>query len=420
MSLYFIVFISIWSAWADTIRINKISITGLERTQAYVILDELRFQEATTVDHEAIQLSLADLRNMNLFSKVEFETTTNADQSVDLAIHLTERWTTIPILKFSSGGGITRTTIGVYDPNILGTYTESGVQFESFSGANSYVGWLKKPRLFSTRNGIDLQYWDTSRQRTKYDISANAPVVTNGFLQDRRRLFTGFTHEHSPYLLSTLFYEYHDDRFNRDLLNDDVSAISLTQPLPRPSKMHFVGARLSLGRVEEYNVTVNGLRASISVQKGLSAAAYIEDFWQTDFSLEYYKTTGHFTFAQRALIGNTRTNAIQYWYYLGGLDRIRGFSDNRFAGRNYALSNSELRYVAYQNSWSILQTVVFSDMLSIGERTTDLFDLHAVSLGGGLRVVLPKFYRIAFRFDFAEPVKKDDDIQFSFGVQQFF
>lgn len=402
------------------IQINRIIIEGLERTRPSVIYTELRFGEKMAVEPQLIDLSLADLRNMNLFSKVEFEQTKNADETVDLKIQLTERWTTIPILKFSSGGGINRTTVGLYDPNIFGTFTESGAQFESFSGANSYIAWLKKPRLFSTRNGLDLQYWDTSRQRAKYDSTATDPIVVNGFLQKRRRLVVGFNYEYSPYLLGGLFYEHHKDEFSRDLLDDEIKAISLTIPLPSRTQFDFFGARLTLGRIEEYNAVVNGLRALLSVQKGISRNDSAKDFWQTDITIDYYKTLGRFTFAQRGLMGTTTTDAIQYWFYLGGLDRIRGFSDNRFAGRNFLLSNSELRYVAHQTSWSILQTVVFSDILNVSERSKNIFDVSAASIGGGVRIILPKFYKLAFRFDIAEPIKKNDDIKFSFGVQQFF
>lgn len=416
----FLFLITFYLAKAAPVSLNKIEIEGLDQTKPSVIYTELRFGEKMTVDSELIDLSLADLRNLNLFSKVEFEQIKNTDGTVDLKIHLMERWTTIPILKFSSGGGISRTTLGVYDPNLFGTYTESGAQFEDFSGAHSYIAWFKKPRLFSTRNGIDFQYWDTRRQRTKYDSTASDPVIVNGFLQNRRRLVTGFNYEYSPHISGGIFHEYHHDDFSRDLLEEDVKTVSLGKALPASTRFHFLGARISLGRVEEYNAIINGLKATLSAQQGLSETDLVSDFLQFDLQIDYYKTLGRFTFAQRGLAGSTKSDAIQYWYYLGGLDRIRGFSDNRFAGRNYYLSNTELRYVTYQTTSIIVQNVIFTDIVNVVESSKDLFDITAISAGGGLRIILPKFYKIAFRFDFAETLKRNDDININFGVQQFF
>lgn len=409
-----------YMAHAESIVINKIDIEGLDRTQSSVVYTELRFREKMTVDQSLIDLSLADLRNLNLFSKVEFEYIQNVDLSVDLKIHLIERWTTIPILKFSSGGGINRTTIGVYDPNLFGTFTESGAQFESFSGASSYIAWFKKPRLFSTRNGFDLQYWDTSRQRTKYDSNTTDPVIVNGFLQKRKRIVAGFNYEHSPYVLAGLFFEHHSDDFNRDLLDQETLAISLSKNLPPKTKFNFLGARLSLGRIEEYNALINGAKITWSAQHGFSGTESANDFWQIDLAIDYFKTIHSITFAQRFLVGTTTTDALQYWFYLGGLDRIRGFSDNRFAGRNYYLSNSELRYIAYQTHSLILQPLIFTDILNATEASKNLWELTALSAGCGVRMILPKFYKIAFRLDVAETFRKKDDATISFGVQQFF
>jgi outer membrane protein assembly factor BamA len=125
-------------------------------------------------------------------------------------------------------------------------------------------------------------------------------------------------------------------------------------------------------------------------------------------------------FAQRFLAGTTSTQILQYWYYLGGLDRIRGFHDNRFAGRYHWLSNSEIRVPVFRRPSYIIQSVGFLDLTSVGENFKDLDSLTASSLGAGIRLILPKLYRFVIRMDYAKPIKKDDDMNISFGVQQFF
>ena len=99
---------------------------------------------------------------------------------------------------------------------------------------------------------------------------------------------------------------------------------------------------------------------------------------------------------------------------------MRGFSDNRFAGKYYWLSNTELRLPVYQHKWVVLQAVSFLDLVGVSDKPQNVFALEGASAGGGLRLFLPKVYRFVVRFDFAQPLKANDDMNFSFGVQQFF
>jgi hemolysin activation/secretion protein len=111
---------------------------------------------------------------------------------------------------------------------------------------------------------------------------------------------------------------------------------------------------------------------------------------------------------------------LQYWHYLGGLDGIRGFVDNRFAGRYFLQSNTELRMPVLRTSSLVVQASVFSDVVATGEQIEDLNKVRGASIGGGLRMIFPKVYRAVIRLDFANPIVANDESPISFGVQQFF
>ena len=49
-----------------------------------------------------------------------------------------------------------------------------------------------------------------------------------------------------------------------------------------------------------------------------------------------------------------------------------------------------------------------------------LRNVSGVSVGVGARIVLPKLYRFVLRLDYAVPLVKSDEMNFSFGIQQFF
>lgn len=414
-----ILFVIPTSADADFF-LKDIEVVGNKRTKKSVVVTELGFREKESVNHETIEQGISNLRNTNLFSTVDYRLEGKEDRKT-LFIDVAERWTTIPIAKLSSGGGVGQITLGVYDPNIFGQYIEAGGQYEKLGDTNSGVVWLKNPRIFGKKTGIDLQLWRTNRLRTKYEQDFDEPVVSTGFLHTRDKIFLGFTREFSSTLTGNLFYEYNDDTFSDDLTSSEVQAIVAQKGLPPSSKIHFIGAGLGFGRINYKGFLTDGMLFDASYRYGISKSKGIDNFRQTDLSFNYFKTIfTDATYAQRLLAGFTTTGVLQYWYYLGGLDRIRGFADNRFAGRYFWLSNSELRVPVWRNDWAVVQTTGFIDIASTSEEFSGLDSIDGASAGLGLRVLLPKVYRFTFRLDYAEPIKNNDDRNISFGVQQFF
>jgi outer membrane protein assembly factor BamA len=416
-----VLFLLVFSASAEnTFFLEDIEVSGNKRTKKSVVMTELGFRAGERVSHEKIKEGISSLRNTNLFSNVDYRLEGEKD-SKTLFIDVSERWTTIPIVKLSSGGGAEHITLGVYDPNILGYYIEAGGQYERLGDTNSGVVWFKNPRMFNTKNGIDLQLWRINRLRTKYEQEIDEPVVSTGFLHSRDKVFIGYNREFSPTLIGKLFYEYNDDTFSDDLTSSKVQELVSQKGLPPSSRFHFIGAGIDFGRINYKGHLTDGMLLGASYRYGISTSEGIDDFWQSDLSFNYFKTIfTDATYAQRLLAGFTTTEVLQYWYYLGGLDRIRGFSDNRFAGRYFWLSNSELRVPVWQNDWFVVQTAGFIDIASTSETFSQLDSIDGTSAGLGLRIIFPKVYRLAVRLDYAEPIKNNDNRNFSFGVQQFF
>jgi len=407
-------------AFADeVVRLNKIKVSGFKKTKKYVIHNELNLKEGSDISLSDIESSILGLRNTNLFAKVTYKLV--GEEGKDLLIKVEEKWTTIPIVKFSSGGGVGQLTLGAYDPNLFGRYLELGGQYERLDSASSGVIWFKNPRLFGKKQGIDFQVWSTKRLRTKYEQDTDEPVIKTGFLHDRLKLYLNYNKELSRKLNMHFFYEYNDDSFSLDLLDDDVLAKATPFGIPISTKVHFAGLGLDYGQLNYESFKVDGFLAQFRYRYGLSATSNVDDFSELDISLLYYKTyKWDLTFAQRFSSGLTTTDILQYWKYLGGLDRVRGFSDNRFAGKYYWLSNSEVRLPVYRHKWLILQAVAFADIVGVSEEFRIISNLEGASVGGGIRLFLPKVYRFVVRLDYAQPIEKDDDMNISIGVQQFF
>lgn len=360
------------------------------------------------------------MRNTNLFSFVNYKLVGENKKKLLIKVH--ERWTTIPILKFSSGGGVNQITAGLFDPNVFGRYLELGGQYERLGDTNSGVIWLKKPRLFGKNQGIDIQLWSTNRLRTLYQQKSEQPIISSGFLQTRNKLYLDFFREFRRYVIGNIFYEYNKDSFSRDELSDEVKLKSQDTTLPTDSEYHFLGFGLKFGQVNFDNYKVDGVLLKTSTRYGLSQTKKLENFLSGDIDFLFYKTIklNSISLAQRLKIGYTTSSSEQYLNYLGGLDRVRGFSDNRFFGKNFWLSNSEIRMPFYQNNWFVAQAVTFVDITAVADSIEKLNEVTGASIGGGLRLFLPKVYRFVVRLDYAQPIIKEDELNFSFGVQQFF
>lgn len=335
---------------------------------------------------------------------------------------LKEVWTTLPIFKVNSGGDVLQTTLGIYDPHVFGHFKELGVQYERLGDTDSGVVWFKDQRLFSPTWGVDIQLWSTNRLRIKYFNQPEDPVVKTGFLQKRNQLFLSLRKEFSPYLNALFFYQLDNDRFSTEFTTTEVQNIVSVGGLPPETNVHFLGTTWNYGRVRVRDHLWDGSQFIGTFRYGLLEQDFVDDFFQLEAKWSYYKTiksTGA-TFAQRLLLGATNTDVLQYWYYLGGLDRVRGFVDNRFSGRYFWLSNTEWRQPVFQNKYAVIQGVGFVDVVGTAEKFSRISDLTGASAGLGVRFIFPKVYRLILRADYAQPLRRDDDNRFSFGIQHFF
>lgn len=404
------------------IKIKTISIDGNHRTQSFVILRELEFKQEQEICSSDIDDSVERIKGTGLFFVVEYSLKPTSNNDADLHIRVTEKWTTIPILKVNSGGGVTQYTLGVYDPNIWGQYQEMGLQYENLAGTNSGVVWYKNPRLWGQHQGIDVQYWNTRRVRIKYDQEKDDAEIKTGFLHEREKIYFDYFREFRKEAFWRISFDYNKDSFStKNLPKNVMDKVGTSVQLPVATELLLTKAGLEFGKLKGDAHLLRGYVLSLSAGYASPLMNNVDGFFQGDAGLVYHRPlSGKMQFAQRFLMGATSTKVLQYWYYLGGLDRIRGFSDNRFAARHYSLSNSEIRYLVMKKSSMHVQATGFTDILGSGEDASDIANLRAASVGAGIRLILPHFYRFVLRLDYAKPILKQDSMNWSFGVQQFF
>ena len=119
----------------------------------------------------------------------------------------------------------------------------------------------------------------------------------------------------------------------------------------------------------------------------------------------------------------TNSNELQYLYYVGGFENVRGYLDGQLRGKQYWQTNLEYRDILYESRLFYLQGNVFAEAVQlidatnpIESNTNDVFS----SAGVGLRIGSTKIYRLTARLDIALATSHPATSRISFGVQQFF
>lgn len=374
---------------------SDLRISGLQRTLPQTVLRE--FPSNASNDSLAFETGLQRLRNTTLFAKVQGQW---SPDSQDVAI--AEKWTTIPILKLRSGGGVTAFTVGLFDPNILGRYLEAGAQYENHEGTHSGVVWFRDPRFLGTRTLLGGDAWLTHRLREDF-----AGEHSRGWHGERRvRLHLFAEPEVREGVVPHAGLEWLDDTLAPDLLQLPEELAATRRPgLSSRSLVANLGLRL--GRINTDLEMQEGWTLEPRADLSLTGPSFHRE------SIEargFLRPASRLNFGARAFWGTGSQRAEFHDWRIGGLEQVRGLPDNFLVGDQAWYTNIEARASVWRGDFVRLQTVAFAD--AGGVPGVD----RRESFGAGVRILSPKLYRLVVRLDWAHGF----DGGLSGGLQQFF
>lgn len=398
-----------------------INLQGNTKTSKSVVEIEISDLRNNKLDKKTLSEIKRRLWNLRVFSSVEL----SKSASDQLLINVKERWTLIPIVKFSSGGGSEYKAFGAFDINAYGTNTEVGAQYETLNDRPAGVLWLRKPQLFKDRNlqfGID--FWNINRVRFFFDQDGN---FDGAFTLKRTRVnaFLEKKWDNDFYRLG-FQYDYHIDEVSDFGLGEELlenNTENNFQPDDR-SINRWHTAYFNIGRLNFKNYLVSG--AQLALTSSLISISDSKDTIATANSLtfNYYKLfKRHFNFAYQLKLQGNNSDKIQYDSYLGGLSEVRGYKDGQFFDSFSWQSNIEQRFNLFENKLGVIQGVIFSDQAKEGESFQGILDSRdeiLLSSGAGLRFISPKIFRFVARLDYAQTHTRFINQSLALGIQQFF
>lgn len=406
--------------------VKSIIITGLSRTEESVVLRELPYKIGDNIDESQSEQAKQKLYNLRLFSEVKHEIV-NSNDGQYVKIDVTERWTTIPILKFSNGGGITQFTLGAYDINLFGKYIEGGAQIQKRGSSTAGVVWLREPRLFGSNLKFSLDLWSVMNVYKIYDRSGTSTELEHAYLEDQKRISSELEYKFTEKFSVSFNFSRHQNEYSDRSLTEEENKVTNNFPLPDAEIHNKFGLGLRLGVINYGPWNQSGQTLEINVKQTNYAfeSGHIDNHKSNEFFANYkgfldlpFSSSFAVNFSHEKKSKPTESDKI----FVGGLDKVRGFLDNRFKGNNVNLANFEYRIPSYESSSIVLQHIVFFDYGSIIDESDD-FETRRneiYSVGTGLRFISPKIYRLVGRLDFAKSLKGDGKLPISFGVQQFF
>lgn len=152
------------------IRVGRILVEGLEKTQEHVVLRELTFAPGEILSTDELRVSLNKLGQLGYFEPVIPEFLATGDPLVvDIVLPFTELKTG----RAAFGGGYSSADgllgyIEVSDRNFLGRGQEVNVRWQFGQKSNTYDLGFTEPYLFGTRTSAGINLYNRVSQREEY------------------------------------------------------------------------------------------------------------------------------------------------------------------------------------------------------------------------------------------------------------
>lgn len=419
---------------AKGLKISSIVLKGNNRTSDDVIEKNLELKIGDLFDQEKYEKSLQNLKNLLVFSTVNFEIILNKEikDSVDITIIFDEKWTLLPYFLVGSGGGTSYLLLGLYETNFIGRlYTFNFTYGCKNDNCSSYL-YFRNPSVLGSP--FNLVTYLTKEHNIFQIYDRNRAVI--GAFSNQKEMLNAFTDiKISPTYFLGIGFLYMNNHISDDGISAANSSTNIENKfnLPKSTSSFAFEGRLTLGKIDYDGMKVDGSNFVSILDTTAQANSKPEDNYSSlNNTFLYYNSNlnlGLFTIslprssylALRQNISITSSDVLSQHFFVGGLDKIRGFYDGEYSGKFSWFSNTELRIPSYVNEYLAIQHALFSDAGYAANTFTGMFSTYTgVSIGTGVRILPLKINRVAIRFDYAYTINPIHTFGFNFGILQFF
>jgi outer membrane protein assembly factor BamA len=423
-----IIFIPHPKVFSQTQKIGKIEFSKDIDTPYDILKTVTELQTGEEFTNSKLEKAIQNLKNTTVFNPViaEIKENPNVPGTVDILFKMEKKWTIIPYIIFGSGGGTTYYAIGVFDTNFLNRLYTTNLSFRmennepnfSASFVNKYT--LDLPLI----TGISAQL------ENRKEIYYTSDNQINGYLSYQQSSINPYAlWKFYDYFLLGGGFDFQDSYHINGDLSSSESNTNQQNNIAAPDSFSTIAlqVRFTLGKIDYDDLAENGI--ILNSISNTTAGMYQGNNQSDDYNDTSNTILGFYTVPslknsylalRLANMITTSDNPIRQ-YYIGGLDKIRGFNYSQFNGKVAFYSNFEFRYTTWEGKYIALQLVPFLDLTNVGNTLNQVFSQQAASsYGFGIRIPLKKINKIAIRLDFAETITPFKMNGVSFGLTQFF
>ena len=416
------------SANANSKIIKSIEFQGNEGTSEEILNSITELSVGDEYSSSKIEHAVQNLKNTTVFSQVQVEQNQDIKNpsEINIIFKMEKKWTIIPYFIFGSGGGSTYYSVGLFDSNLFNQLYTTNLNFKLENEKQNFSLSIIDNYAFNNKAILGI----TSNLTNKKEIFFNSDGNEFGFMTYKGVVL-------NPYLLlkiTDLFnlgggIIYHEiSEVNNSLTSDELNT-NKQNNLNNPNSFTSVSiqTRFNLGKINHDDITQKGIL--ISSVTDSTAGINITNSSSKDYAQSTNTMLGFYPIyflknsyiATRLGLSITDSDNPINQYYIGGLDKLRGFNYSQFYGKTALYFNFEFRYTAWEGNYVALQIVPFFDAANTGNDLNQIFSQKsASSYGIGLRVPLKRVNRIAARIDYATTITPFIKNGISFGLIQFF
>ncbi len=375
--------LSLNAALVAPTKVDAVRVEGLWFSTEATVLRELPFALGDEVTPAQWALYEARLWNLGIFSRVELRLSEEQGRQVAV-VTIEDRFPVSPILRANFGGGQFFLWLGVTEVNLFGRAVEGRAFYERFGTQNGFHLHLLDPRLFDKRIAGTIEVESLAqplpeliarRAAVRLAFEGNAP----GFTDDRFRI--GVKLEAS---------------------SDEVTPVS-PYSVQASSKALVIGPFVRLGRIDTDRLRL--LNGFVEVHADSASTTDPSYPFAERLTLEarwFWLAGTRVNIGTRVLGGLEWGARPQDRFYIGGLDKVRGYVYSEIRAQKYASANLELRVIVFDSMWFAAMPIAFIDG-GLTQRDTGESQPLA-SVGAGLRLMVPRLPRFGIRFEVAFPL----------------
>ncbi len=418
---------------ADLVYINRITISGNDRTRDNVIRRELRIAEGGVFNSKALRQSSQSLQRLQYFDEVNITPEPTIDPTrMNINIEVKERSTG----SFSIGAGYS----SVDSIIVMGSISENNflgrgdtLQFSANLGGSSTAYNLSytDPRLNDSQLSWGIDLFDTEREYDDYTRESTGGGIRVGYpIWERWRVYGNYSYT------DTQLSDYETEEFIDDPDNPGVEIenpdynfrIAESAKVPVTSALKVTFSRDTRNKL--FGAT-KGSRHSLSAKYAGGPLSGDSQFTKLEASTEWYfpfimSTTFHVKGAAgQAFEHEDDKFPIFERFFLGGIRTMRGFeyakisptddNGNRLGGDKMWYTNLEFIFPIIEEQG--IQGLTFFDAGNVLDDSEDWnVDNVRTSVGLGLRWLSP-LGPISFVYGVnLDPEEDEDSSVFDFSI----